>query len=244
MNEILQTFATVGIHLGVSLLLCFIAMLFTKTEKRYLLIVYSIFFIATIGILFIPNLPFLDSLNWNWQGKFISLLMAILFVYFMPFLTKEQAGFTFKINKSVWLPFTLLTIISVGYYVFNVNTFSEIDSTKEYLFFQLTMPGFSEEPIFRGVLLGLLNVVFVTRRNILGANMGIGALIQAVLFGVGHAVYFDQQQHLQFYTEGFVFTFVLGAFMTYIKEKGESIIPAILFHNIFNASLPLIRLFV
>ena len=74
--------------------------------------------------------------------------------------------------------------------------------------------------------------------------MGIGALIQTVLFGVGHAVYFDAQQHLQFYTEGFVLTFILGAFMTYLKEKGESVIPAIIFHNIYNVSLPLARLFV
>lgn len=71
----------------------------------------------------------------------------------------------------------------------------------------------------------------------------LGALVQTILFGVGHAIYFDNKEHLQFYFTGFAETFVLGAFMTYLKEKGESLIPAILFHNLFNASLPLIRLF-
>ncbi|MEJ7676771.1 MAG: CPBP family intramembrane glutamic endopeptidase [Segetibacter sp.] len=72
----------------------------------------------------------------------------------------------------------------------------------------------------------------------------MGALIQAVLFGVGHALYFDDKRHLQFYFAGFAVTFVLGAFMTYLKEKGESLIPAILFHNLYNSSLALIRLFI
>ncbi len=244
MTEILQTLATVGIHLGISILLCLIAMLFTKSEKRQLLFVFSIFFLSTIAILFIPNLPILDKLNWNWQGKFLSFAVAILFIYLFPYLTKEQAGFAFKINKSVWLPFIILTAISLGWNFFHINTLQEIDKSKEYLLFQLTMPGISEEPIFRGILLGLLNLIFVTRRKILGANIGIGALIQIILFGIGHAIYFDEKQHIQFYMEGFIFTFILGVFMTYLREKGESIIPAILFHNIFNASLPLARLFI
>lgn len=244
MNELLQTFATVGIHLGISILLCMVAMLFTKSEKRYLLLVLSLFFFVTISILFIPNLPFLDKYNWNWQGKILSFVVALLFVLFLPFLNKEQAGLTFKINKTVWLPFAFLIAISVSWNFIHINTIQEIDNSKEYLFFQLTMPGISEEPIFRGVLLGLMNLIFITKRKILGAQLGIGALIQVILFGVGHAVYFDQQHHLQFYKEGFMLTFILGVFMTYLKEIGESILPAILFHNIFNASLPLARLFV
>jgi membrane protease YdiL (CAAX protease family) len=244
MTEILQTFATVGIHLGISILLCLIAMLFTKSEKPYLLFVFSIFFLATIAILFIPNLPFLDKYNWNWQGKFLSFVLALLFIYFLPYLTKEQAGFTFKINKSVWLPFIILTGISLGWTFMHINTLQEIDDSKEYLFFQLTMPGLSEELIFRGILLGLLNLIFVTKRKILGADLGMGALIQVILFGIGHAIYFDQNQHIQFYMEGFLLSFILGVFMTYLKEKGESIIPAILFHTIYNAALPIARLFI
>lgn len=244
MSEILQTFATVSVHLGISILLCLVAMLFTKSEKRHLLFVFSIFFLTTIAILFIPNLPILDQFNWNWQGKFLSFTLAILFICLFPYLTKEQAGFTFKINKSVWLPFIILTVVSVGWNFYNINTLQEIDKSKEYLFFQLTMPGISEEPIFRGIILGLLNLIFVTRRKIFGTNMGIGALIQVVLFGIGHAIYFDEKQHIQFYMEGFLLTFILGAFMTYLKEKGESIVPAIIFHNIFNASLPIARLFI
>jgi hypothetical protein len=243
MTETQQTFAIIGINLGLSLLLPFICTLFTKTEKKYLIAVFTVFSLVTIGILFIPSLPVFDKLNWNWQGKFLSFLVAIAFLYFTPFLTKEQAGFTFKINKSVWIPFILLTAISLA---FNMYT-SDIkggDKTKEYLLFQLTMPGLSEEPIYRGILLGLLNLVFVARRNILGASMGIGAIIQCALFGLGHAIYFDDKQHIQFYLEGFTITFTLGAFMTYLKEKGESIIPALLFHNLFNSCPAILRLFV
>lgn len=243
MSDLLQNLTLIGIHLGVSLVLAFFFTLVSKTERKNLLLVYVLFFVATIFILFIPRLPIFDGLKFNWQGKFLSILMAIGFVYFLPFLTKEQAGFTFKINKSVWVPFIILTVVSVAFRFYE-SSLSEINTTKEYLLYQLTMPGLSEEPVFRGVMLGLLNVVFVARKNIFGASMGWGSLIQSVLFGVGHAVYFDEAHHLQFFTEGFIVTFTLGAFMTYLKEKGESIIPAILFHNIYNGVMPLVRLFV
>lgn len=243
MTELQQTFATVGVHLGISISIALLFLLFSKTEKRHLLLVFAIFFLATIAILFIPSLPFLESLNYNWQGKFLSFVIAIAFVYFLPFLTPKEAGFTFKVNKSVWIPFFILLGISIGYNILD-SGLDGGDRTKEYLLFELTMPGISEEPIFRGVLLGLLNLVFIQRKNIFGASMGWGALIQCILFGVGHAVYFDENQHIQFLFSGFAITFILGAFMTYLKEKGESIIPALLFHNLFNGSLSVIRLFV
>lgn len=242
MIEFQQAFSLAGIHLGVALILSAILLLISKSEKRFLLLVFAAFFVATFLILFIPDLPFLNKLHWNWQGKFLTFILAIAFVYFLPFLTKKEAGFTFKVNKSVRITFLILLAISVAYNIY-VSSFSEGDKTQEYLFFQLTMPGLSEEPVFRGVLLGLLNLVFVSRKKILGTYFGWGALVQTILFGVGHAIYFDNKEHLQFYFTGFAETFVLGAFMTYLKEKGESLIPAILFHNLFNASLPLIRLF-
>ncbi len=242
MTEFQQAFLLAGIHLGIALILSAILLLVSKSEKRYLLLVFAAFFVVTFLVLFIPDLPILRKLHWNWQGKFLTFILSMAFVYFLPFLTEKEAGFTFKVNKSVWIPLLILLTISAAFNIY-VNDFSGVDKTKEYLFYQLTMPGLSEEPVFRGVMLGLLNLVFISRKKILGEYFGWGALIQTVLFGVGHAIYFDDKQHLQFYFTGFAATFVLGAFMTYLKEKGESLIPAILFHNLYNALLPLISLF-
>jgi len=242
MTEFQQTFATVGIHLGISLILALFFLLISKTEKPYLLVVYTFFFLLTILVLYLPNLPFLENLNYNWQGKFLTFVLALAFVYFLPYLTKEQAGFTFKIDPSVWVPLIILLVISIAYNIYE-SGLSGGDSTKEYLLFELTLPGLSEETVFRGVLLGLLNLVYVARKKILGAYFGWGALILCVLFGVGHAVYFDENQQVQFYFQGFIVTFILGVFMTYLREKGKSIVPALIFHNLFNASLSIIRLF-
>ncbi|MEJ7676772.1 MAG: hypothetical protein WKG06_02605 [Segetibacter sp.] len=173
MTEFQQAFSLAGIHLGIALLLSVILLLVSKSEKRYLLLVFAAFFVATFLILFVPDLPILNKLHWNWQGKLLTFILAIAFVYFLPFLTKKEAGFTFKVNKSVWIPFLFLLAISVSYNIY-VSGLSEGDTTREYLFYQLTMPGLSEEPVFRGVLLGLLNLVFISRKKILGAYFGWG----------------------------------------------------------------------
>ena len=243
MAEFWKTITLIGVHVIISIVFALLFMPFSKTEKKHLFIVYGVFMLLTTAILFIPNLPVLNNLNWNWQGKFLSFLMALAFMRFLPFLTKKEAGFTFKVNKSVWLPLIILLAISIAYNLYE-TTLSELDGSKEYLLFEATMPGLSEEPIYRGIILGLLNLIFVSRINFLGASVGWGALIQSVLFGVGHAVYFDENTHLQFALEPFIITFILGTFMTYLKEKGESIIPALIFHNVFNAFPAIVKLFV
>src|SRR5690606_25128281 len=152
-----QSLTLLGIHLGVALLLCLILLSFARSEKKHLLIVYALFFFLSVAVLYLPRLPWLAGLQYNWHGKTLSFPLTMAFVYYTPFLSPQQAGFTFRINRSVWLPMILLLIISIGYRVY-VEGIAGRDKNVERLLYQLTMPGLSEEPVFRGVLLGLLNV--------------------------------------------------------------------------------------
>src|SRR5690606_20925223 len=118
MSEIQQTVILVAIHLGLSLALALIFLMVTKSEKKKLLVIFALAFLTSTAILFIPNAPFLSGLIWNWQGKFLTCTMALLFVIYLPYVIKKEAGFTFKINKSVWIPFIVLTILCVGYNIY------------------------------------------------------------------------------------------------------------------------------
>ena len=73
MTEFQQAFLLAGIHLGIALILSAILLLVSKSQKRYLLLVFAAFFVVTFLVLFIPDLPILSKLHWNWQGKFLTL---------------------------------------------------------------------------------------------------------------------------------------------------------------------------
>ena len=242
MTELQQILLQIGLQIFIAFVLIAMISFFSMTQSKNLVVVYFIFFVATIGAYFVPRIGFFENYRMNWQGQMLVILLSIGVVFLTNFLTPKQAGFTFNIRKTVWLPLVILSILGIVFNVY-VRGFEGISTTKEYLFYQLTMPGIAEEMAFRGVLLGLLNLVFITKRNILGAKIGWGGVILSLAFGLGHSVYFDKHQHLQFSQDAFWVTTILAAVMTYLKEKGESIIPSIIFHNIYNASLPLIKLF-
>lgn len=242
MSNLLQILTQIGLQTFTTIALISLISLFSKKENKKLLFIYVLFFIATTVAYFIPRSPIFESFRMNWQGQSLVILLSLSFVFSTKYLSLQQAGFTFKVNKSVWFPLAILTILGLLFNVF-VRRFDFINSTSENIIYQLTMPSVAEEMAFRGVLLGLLNKVFIERRTIFGAQLGWGAIILSFAFGLGHSVYFIYNQHIQFAFDAFLVTTTLAFFMTYLKEKGESIVPAIIFHSIYNASLPIIKLF-
>jgi len=73
MAEFQHALSLAGIHLGIALILSVILSLISQSQKRYLLLVFAAFFVVTFLVLFIPDLPILSKLHWNWQGKFLTL---------------------------------------------------------------------------------------------------------------------------------------------------------------------------
>ncbi len=242
MTELKQIIIQIGLQILIALALIIPISLFTKMKNKKLLFIYFLCFISILIAYFIPKSTIFDSLKMNWQGQILVIILSISFVYFTHFITPKQVGFTSKINKTVWLPLIFLSILGIMFNLF-VRGLDGISTTTEYLLYQLTMPSLAEEMAFRGVLLGLLNFIFISRKKIFGADIGWGAIILSLAFGLGHSIYFDENNNIQFAFDAFLVTTVLALVMTYLKEKGESIIPSIIFHSIYNASLPLIKIF-
>jgi uncharacterized protein len=63
---------------------------------------------------------------------------------------------------------------------------TNVPTDTEILAFQLTMPGFEEEPFYRGILLLGLNKAFKMKKKILGISLGWGSLLSTLLFGMVH----------------------------------------------------------
>ena len=101
----------------------------------------------------------------------------------------------------------------------------------ETLLFQLTMPGFDEELMFRAVLLGLLLVSLRERLPVIG-NPAV--LITAVLFGFMHALTLDKNLSVSFEPIYFVQTGIGGFVWAWIAMRTRSILLPILSHNLAN----------
>ncbi|WP_167016877.1 CPBP family intramembrane glutamic endopeptidase [Chitinophaga sp. Cy-1792] len=187
----------------------------------------------------LPNLPlkFLNQLDWNWQGKFLSILWGVLFILCTSFLTRKEAGFEWKVERSSWPAFIIVCLLGIGLQWWDISTDGGIKSihfNAEKFWYELTMPGLSEELIYRGIILGLLNKIFISRVRILGASVGWGLLIQAVIFGGGHSFYFDDASAIHFALAPALITGAIGLVIGWLRERTGSIVLPIVFHNLFN----------
>lgn len=243
MNYVIQELSLLGIQAGITLAVIILIMTFVSSTKKNLVLLFIALFVASALLLIIPRIQPLQGNMMNWQGKTLTILFALACYYHAGYPLKKEYGFTFRINNKVWLPFLIFTLAGFAFNYF-VSGLPEEKADLNYLFFELTMPGLSEEMIYRGVLLGILNVVFISRVNVFGTGIGWAVPIQSLLFGLANALYFDGNSQLQFHIPAFTVTFSLGLIMSYLKERGQSIIPAILFHNIYNATLSIISLFI
>ena len=185
----------------------------------------------TNGYGVLPN--FLPNSSWNWQGKFLA-LMFTLAIAAHPAFGFVRVGLTLKQNpegrKITWLAALFVSLVFAGLALWMPNDGTDIES----LAFQLTMPGFEEEPYYRGILLFALNEAFRNRIKIGGVNLGWGALLSCMVFGLGHALSFsDGMLSIDPMTMGL--TAMPALLLIWFRERTGSLVLPILLHNFANA---------
>jgi membrane protease YdiL (CAAX protease family) len=90
-----------------------------------------------------------------------------------------------------------------------------------------------EEVFYRGYLLGRLDDIFPKRKRVLGAEVGIGLLIQAVLFALGH--------YLVDFHPGRLAVFFPALAFGWLKAKRKTLGAPILFHGASNVFMEVFR---
>lgn len=212
-----------------------IALLQAKPERKSftLLILALIFFLVDQGSLLIPKI--IRSLQWNWQGKLLSILSILLLIHFTKELNYKNIGLTKKLNKGSLLPVIIIivVILFLGFLMAPHGTGASSIST---WLFEATMPGLSEELLYRGVLLTITNKIFIKKWKFFGAQIGWGFILTTLLFSFVHMVSVKSNMDIIINWSNFFGPFTGGLVFAYVKERSDNLWTSVIFHNLTNTA--------
>lgn len=192
--------------------------------------------LLTNGYGLLPDL--IPASNWNWQGKALALL-ATLAIAALPGLGWRASGLTLKQALGSLRAAAVVAVLYVGFFVGLALMFPNEPASPETIAFQLTMPGFEEEPFYRGLLLVVLCRAFTARKRMLGVEWSWGALLSCVLFGMAHAFGFsDGAFHFDPIT--MALTALPSLIAVWLALRTRSVLIPVILHNFGNAVLLLI----
>jgi membrane protease YdiL (CAAX protease family) len=181
--------------------------------------------------------PF-SRLDWNWQGKLLECAWACLFLLMVRGEARRY-GLRLRPEGKSALPILAAGFAACALPMLFWFQGMRLPADRETLLFELTIPGISEELVFRGIFQSLLNQVFPRRWHFAGAAFGWGAVLTAVLFSVAHGFLFDPRLHFQFSFFSIVMTFIPAALLGWLRERTGTIWPGIIVHNLVDG-LPLL----
>ena len=171
--------------------------------------------------------------DWNWQGKALTLL-ATLAVAALPVFGWRASGLTLVQAPGSLKPALAAAVLYMGVFLCLALAFPGGPTSTETIAFQLTMPGFEEEPFYRGVLLLALMKAFTDRVRFLGVEWSLGALLSCVLFGLAHAFNYSDGR-FGFDPLTMVLTAVPSLLGVWLALRTRSLLIPVVLHNFGNA---------
>lgn len=215
-----------------------------KTNIKYL-IVFSIYFLLDSYIrILAPKYIRIDFLNYNWIGTILTTILAIIFIFYHKKEIRKEIGFTTNINKTLKFGILLFVAFLLFDFIFKLVLFPKGNEFNlETFLFQATMPGISEEIVFRGILLWILSKAFVPSRKIKGIDFGWGFIIITFAFAMIHGVVLKENMEIKInYATIIYLTLITSLSVGLLRKFSGNLIYPILGHNIVNSMNFLIRL--
>jgi hypothetical protein len=179
----------------------------------------------------LPNI--LPGSDFNWQGKLLA-LGATLAVASSPAFGWRESGLTFRQAPGSLPSAALVATAYAAVFLGLAFAFPNDQATGESIAFQLTMPGFEEEPFYRGVLLMALGRAFTARQRLLGVDWSWGAAVSCALFGLAHAFGFSDGD-FEFDPMIMLLTAGPSFLAVWLALRTHSVLIPILLHNFGNA---------
>lgn len=206
----------------------------TRTWTGVAVVGYLVMLTAVAGRM-LP-LPVFDALERHWQGKVIDLTWVAILFGMLHRWARAETGLRWRIEPRSVRPtvlviggvfglFLALTVASVA-----LDPATATPVSIEQLAFNATIPNLTEELIWRGAMLAVLNHLFGTPRRVLGAPVGWGIVITSIVFGLGHGVLVDLAGAWSLNVAGGLFAAVMALTFGWIWSYTGSIWPAFLLH--------------
>lgn len=198
--------------------------------------VVAVFLLLTAMSTRLPLLPLWDGLERNWQGKVLDLLwVGVLFLVLRRW-AREEAGLRWAIAPGSARP-ALLAVLGVFALFAALGAVAVLSGEAgarpvglEQVLWDATLPNLTEELIWRGAMLAVLDRALRARRRVLGAELGWGTVVTAVLFGLGHLVLLGADGTWSISLGGGVFALVMGFAFAWIRARTGSVLPAFALH--------------
>lgn len=203
-------------------------------EPRWLLIAALLVAINDVCLTrFYGLLPDIIGGEWNWQGKLLA-LGATLGIAAIPAFGWRNSGLTLAQAPGSLRASIPVAMLYCGFFVALAWAFPGGKADGEEIAFQLTMPGFEEEPFYRGVLLLALDRAFTGRTRFLGVDWGWGALLSCALFGMAHAFGFSDGR-FSFDALTMALTAIPSLLAVWLRLRTGSLLLPVLLHNFGNS---------
>ena len=191
-------------------------------------------------------IPDFLGLKFSWIGKFLSLALSLGLIFYVNKNDRKEIGFTTSTNTGKQVKFGILVFL--GFLIFDL-VFKFILFPKggefdwETFTFQATMPGLTEEILFRGIYLWMFDKVFLPSWNYRGITFGWSFVIVTLLFGVSHGAILTADHQFKFDIVTVVYLTLISSFSLGILRKftGNLLYP-ILGHNVINVMNAIIRI--
>ena len=186
--------------------------------------------LATILPFAVGALEFVGG-RWNWEGKVLSIGWAVMFLWLGP-LSFSEAGVSFR-QRSGSIRSAVLATLGLTAASFGIGVaFGGGSFNAETLAFQLTMPGFAAELVYRGVFIALLHRALPSAESIVRWRP---VVITAVAFGIWHGLSVDGGA-VAFDWLAASFPFIGGLAYGWLREHTGSLLFPVVAHNIGNTA--------
>lgn len=171
--------------------------------------------------------------EWNWTGKVLALTFTLA-VAALPVFGWKRIGFTLTQNREGQPTTWLVAALLAAAFTVPALLFPSDPASAEDILFQSTMPGFEEEPFYRGLLLLVLANAFRGRWRFVGIEWHWGSLLSCVAFGLAHAAGWGDAG-FEFDPVTFAVTGVPALLLIWLRERTGSLLLPIVLHNYANA---------
>lgn len=227
-----DTILTAVLHCGLTGILLLIIQ--RRIKLTAWLLLYVLIFCHHV-ILYLPPIGFFSGQTLNWQGKCLTLLWAIPFVYLYPGIKRSEFGWVTKSTRGSWIPILAGTfLLAILLYLPGFSGRKHEIPSLEKILYYASLPGLAEEIVYRGILLAFLKRGLGSGINLLGAHIGWGAIVGAALYGFLHGLSIYGGYHLGHNWTALFLTFGTGFFFTWVRERAGSLWPAVVSHNLLN----------